>query len=305
VSVVPSALVWAKAYGSASGTDDAYGVAADAAGNIVLAGDFAGSLDFGCGAMTATASGAAYVAKLGPSAQCLFSVSVTMPFSAMNAVAIDASGNVVAAGVTYNGSNMAMLVNRYDGLGNLAWSQQYGSMMADDVAQGVAVDSTGSVYVTGSIQGTLTFLTDPSKNLTSAGSNDVALLKLQATTGNPVWTKRFGDAQSQSGYKVAVDATDDVVITGSFGGSIGFGGATYTETYGSADAYLAKFKSDGTFLWSRAYGGPALDSLQSVSISASNTIVFTETTYGPTIDLGKGPLTVAGASDAAIAKIAP
>jgi len=297
--------MWAKQFGSSPGDQKAYGLAVDAAGNIALAGYFDGTLDFGCGAI---ASGGnfltGFVAKLDTDGNCVFTNQLVLS-GQMNSVTFDTSGNVVAAGEVMNGASYDWFIIRYDGVGNLAWSQMMGSDVADDEAKSVAVDSAGNIYVTGYFQSTFVVASDPSKNLVSAGGQDVALIKLQPTSGSILWTKRFGDASNQIGMGVAVDKHDGVVVTGDFGGSISFGGATHTETFGSTDAFLAKFRPDGTFVWSRSYGGSGADAIQSVSISLDDTILFGESTYGPTIDLGTGPLTVTGTTAGALAKIAP
>jgi hypothetical protein len=298
------AVIWTKQYGD-SGDQEASDVAVDKQGNVLITGSNYGKINLGCGELTGTAVG--YVAKLAAAdGSCLFSnPTSSSPFVAMNGIGVDSSSNVVVVGDEYNGANQGMLIVRYDSVGNMAWTKSYASTGADDHAQGVAVDITGAIYVIGTFENTLSFLGDPSKDLKSAGQQDVALLKLKAGDGSPVWTKRFGDIGSQAGRSIAVDGKGAVVFAGLFDSSIGFGGTTHMNAFVAPDAFVAKVMGDGTFVWSRAFGGSLSDLLPSVRVSIDDTIVFTAVTSGPVIDLGTGPLDVMGSSDAAVAKIAP
>jgi hypothetical protein len=65
-------LLWKKTTGD--GTDQQlYAMAVDAAGDIVVAGDFTGTIDFGAGALTSAGAADVYVAKLDPSGNALWS----------------------------------------------------------------------------------------------------------------------------------------------------------------------------------------------------------------------------------------
>jgi hypothetical protein len=76
-----------------------------------------------------------------------------------------------------------------------------------------------------------------------------------------VWGKRFGDAVYQSGDRVAVDGAANVVVQGSFLGTVNPGGNVLTDTCVSdpmdplgaciPDWFVAQFKTDGTFKWAK------------------------------------------------------
>ncbi|MBK8257055.1 MAG: SBBP repeat-containing protein [Polyangiaceae bacterium] len=71
-------------------------------------------------------------------------------------------------------------------------------------------------------------------------------------TGLPSWSKRFGDGDSQFGRSVAVDKAGNVYLTGTFDGTLNFGGGALS---GFHSIYLAKFDSAGNHLWSKNLGG--------------------------------------------------
>ena len=54
--------------------------------------------------------------------------------------------------------------------------------------------------------------------------------------GKHLWSQRFGDIGS---YAIAVDRADNVLVTGSFEGTVDFGGGTLTSA-GFSDIFVAK-----------------------------------------------------------------
>ncbi|MCK5619806.1 MAG: hypothetical protein KAJ17_10415 [Candidatus Krumholzibacteria bacterium] len=93
--------LWSKRYGD-SDDQDVHGVAADATGNVIIAGDFQGTVDFGGGAFTTEHSSRdGYVARYGPNGSHLWSESFghsEYHEQYATGVTADASGNVTATG---------------------------------------------------------------------------------------------------------------------------------------------------------------------------------------------------------------
>jgi hypothetical protein len=117
-------------------------------------------------------------------------------------------------------------------------------------AMGIAVDSKGAMYVTGSIQGRTVFGDLPA--VVSEGT-DAFVLKL-ASSGEPVWLKRFGGSGPDSGQSVVVDAEDRIYVSGNFESkSIDFGKGPMTCA-GIEDLFLAKLDAEGNVLWANRYG---------------------------------------------------
>jgi uncharacterized protein (AIM24 family) len=170
-------------------------------------------------------------------------------------VAFDSSGNVVLTGgfrgtLNFGGSPLTsaglddIFLAKLDGNGTHIWSQGFG----DTEWQGgwsVASDPSGNVVITGYFYGTVDFGGD---TLTSAGGSDIFLAKFDAN-GTHLWSQRFGDTNSfQEGYSIAFDSSGNVVLTGTFRGTVDFGGGLLTSA-GSDDIFLAKFDGNGTHLW--------------------------------------------------------
>lgn len=160
------------------------------------------------------------------------------------------------------------------GCGVHLWSKIFGDTSYQSPV-GIASDAQGNVYVAGSFYGTIQLGGMP---LISAGSGDVFLAKFDLT-GNHLWSKRFGDADSQDVMDVAVDASGNVVITGYFEGAIDFGDGFIQggDDSMSGDLFVAKFDANGSLIWSGGYGDP----------------MFPQRSWGAAID-GSGDVVVVG-----------
>jgi len=94
---------WAKRFGDAADQSGPGHIGVDSTGNIVLAGNFKGSLDFGVGALSASIFSSLYVAKLNASGDPLWSKSMAAgatqagPFPDIFAT-VDGADNVILTG---------------------------------------------------------------------------------------------------------------------------------------------------------------------------------------------------------------
>jgi len=117
------------------------------------------------------------------------------------------------------------------------WSKRFGSTSFDQ-GYGVAVDDSGNVVVTGSFNGTVNF---GGGGLNSAGSFDIFVAKFSGAEGSHLWSKRFGSTSDDWGRGVAVDGSGNAVVTGSFLGTVDFGGGGLSSGGGYYDLFVAKF----------------------------------------------------------------
>jgi hypothetical protein len=297
-------LVWARDFASGAGMQGGgYAVAADASGNVAVAGSFQGTATFGATTLTAAGTTEGFVAKLDPSGNILWVAKTTGSGSStaqVSGVAIDASGNVVETGfyagsVNFNpgpgattltavGSRDAF-VARLTPTGSLAWAKGYGS---PDVDQGNAVvaDSSGNVYITGFFSGPINF--DPGASnttLSPGGFYDGFLLKLTAA-GQFSWAKDLAVTgyNSAQGTGVGVDGAGNVYVGGFFMGQLTLdptaSGATLTSA-GSYDSFIAAYGSLGGFGYARSDGGSNYDAASGLSVNASGQVAFAGRYSGP------------------------
>jgi fibronectin type III domain protein/beta-propeller repeat-containing protein len=310
--------LWSKRFGSAAdafGAESGYGVAVDGGGNVAVTGSFYGTVDFGGGALRSAGDPDIFLVKLSAAGTHLWSkrFGAVGNNEAGNAVAVDGGGNVVLTGrfngaVDFGGGALAgsgvdIFVAKFSSAGTHLWSERFGGTGSTDSGNGVAVDGSGNVVLTGNFGGTTDF---GSGALTSVGGDDIFVAKF-SSAGTPVWSKRFGDPFSMAGFDVgravAVDGSGNVVVTGVFLGAVNFGGGALTGA-GSTDVFVAKFSSAGTHLWSKRFGGTTIDEGLSVAVNGGSNVVVTGR-FLSSINFGDGPLTAVGASDVFVTSFWP
>ena len=119
---------------------------------------------------------------------------------------------------------------------NPVFSRSFGDD-SDQVGLSIAADTSGNLLLTGFFRGAVDFGDGP---IASAGASDILLAKLDAS-GNPLWSKRFGDAATdQAGKSVAFDKFGNALLAGNFYGTVDFGNGPLVSAGGN-DIFVAKF----------------------------------------------------------------
>jgi len=286
-----------------------YTLAVDPSGDILVAGRFHGTSDFGGGPVMADATDV-FVAKLEGGTGVPVWANTYHEAADQRALGIAASpsGDVVVVGefagqLNLGGGNLSasgldgFLVS-FDTNGATNWNRPFGGTN-DQSATGVAVTANGDIVVAGSIRGPCDF---GAGSITPSGGDDVFVAKYDAT-GQPLWAKVFGDSADQTAEAVIVDGSGNAIVTGGFGGTIDLGGGAL-ESEGMADAFVAILDPAGAHRWSVRWGAAGTQRGRSVALGACEAPVilgsFDGTVTGP-----PGPLVSAGALDAYIASFGP
>lgn len=282
--------IWSKSFGDTS-NQFATQVLVDRADNVILLGRAFGVMDFGNGPHRSAGTDDFFVAKFRPDGSVIWS---TM-FGGASAdraerLAIDSAGDVWVAGTftdtadfgrgpfTSRGIRDGVILEINGQSGALRNAFQFGggtgtgmSRAGDNYGFGIGIFNEGTpeapvdrVYVTGLFSNTMRFGTGP--ELTSAGGLDVFVAKLDSS-GNHIWSQRFGATRNDYAYDLVVDPVDgSVVVTGFFQDAINFGGAQITSSdmhptdatnpqgKDSYDLFLAKLDADGGHVFSAGYG---------------------------------------------------
>lgn len=155
-----------------------------------------------------------------------------------------------------------------------SWTKTFGGFDSDR-GRAVSVDSSGNAYVTGEFQDVADL--DPGAGTderTSAGETDIFVSKISAT-GEYLWSFAFGDSGSDSGEKIAIDASGDMYVAGRFRGTIDFDPGLGTQDRTCADwcVFIAKYTPDGDFLWVRK-GEMYTASVEDIAVDTSGSIVM-------------------------------
>ncbi len=158
-----------------------------------------------------------------------------------------------------------------------------------DGGSGIAVDSTGAAYVTGSLAAS-DFVPTPGAFQTSYGGGawDAFVAKLDPTGSNLSYATFLGGSDADQGRAIAVDAGGAAYATGSTSSSnFPFSpDAPYKFYGGSEDAFLVKLNATGTVLvYGTFLGGSYNDQGWSIAVDGGGATYVTGSTqsqYFPT-----------------------
>jgi hypothetical protein len=286
---------WSRALGRFTGTSGGNSsVVADGAGNVYVAGSFAGTLDLGGGALTSAGALDVLVASYTAAgvlrwAQRLGGAGA----DSATGLAADSDGNLYLVGgfegpVSFGGDTLTsagaadVFVVSLSSGGAHRWSRRFGSY-GEDVSGGVAVDGAANVAVTGRFAGSIDF---GGGSLAAEGSSD-GFIATFTGAGAHRWSRRFGSDDAQ-GTGVASDSTGNVYVSGRFRGSASFGGGTLLST-GGFDAFVVSLDPAGAHRWSRGLGGDGDAEGQAVAVDSSGN-TFVSGSFRGTLELGGGTL---------------
>jgi len=288
---------WTRTFGGVY-YDEGRGIAGDSEGDVLVAGDFEGTVDFDPtdgvdersavdDPSTAGRDPNSFVTKLHNDG----SYGWTLTFGGGNGrsetagLAIDPLGNLLGTGycagqVDFDPSEQVDLhasipvsfdifVTKFATDGTYVWTRTFGGSGADR-GSGVAVALDGSVLVTGTFRGTADF--DPSDGVdlhTQRGQiEDIFVTKLHAN-GSYDWTRTWPVLFNDSEGQVAVDPLGNAIITGSFKGSIDFdpteGTDVHTSTGPYSNAFVTKVYADGSYAWTDSF----LSTIQSIGLDSA------------------------------------
>lgn len=312
VTVTAGSTTWARRLGAA-GSDSANAVAVDAAGNVFVGGTMRGGVDFGGISRTSAGGSDWFVAKYTPSNGLVWArlMGGTSDDTLTNLAIDRATGDVIVVGrisgtVNMGGSNLVasgasdMAIGRFAAAdGAHIWSKRFGGT-TDDSVDAVAVDGAGNVVFTGYFRGTIDFGKGP-MSVPFDTDLDVFVAKLDGA-GTTLWAEHFTNSGNDHGYGIAVDATNDIAITGTFSNTIDFGGGPLTSGSGMLDAFVTKLSPAGVHLWSKQLGAAdANEGGNAVAFDPSGNLFFLGYAIAA-IDAGGGSLDALGGSDVVLVK---
>jgi hypothetical protein len=126
--------------------------------------------------------------------------------------------------------------------GALLWAQRFGGDAPSSAwAGGIATDSAGHVFVTGWFQGNLRIGTTEHSTVGEA----IYVMKLDGSTGEPLWSKRYlleGNGAEGQSSDVAVDPAGNVLVAGTFRGTLDIEGALISNEGVYTDAFAVKLE---------------------------------------------------------------
>ncbi len=286
--------------------DDGQDICVDNLGNIYIIGGFEDTVDFDPGANselhTSNGSIDVYLCKYQSDGTFLWCKTWGGSGADISLdVETDNSGNIYVTGrfedtVDFNpGTNNEeytshggsdIFLSKFDSNGDLIWSHTWGGLGIWDEGHGLAIDSLDYVLVTGWFGDQVDF--DPGQDedwQISNGANDIFLSKFDST-GLLVWAHTWGGMGIwDEGHGLGTDSFDNILVTGCFEETVDFDpgqGEDWHTSNGVDDIFLSGFNPDGSFAWTRTWGGIGIwdNGFDLITDSLDNVIVtgrFTDT----------------------------
>jgi hypothetical protein len=303
--------LWSRRFGSAK-SEQGTAVTTDEQGAVYVAGDYSEPFDFGGGV-----DGSMLTAPFGESDYFLVKLSSSgqVVWVASDGLSADDHASDVAHNnerVFVTGASSAetqVFLHRYtDGVKSFD-GQEIASAVTKSPKMSIA---NAGVCLTGSFTKKIDFDTpgfrmpDGSEDIIdSKGAEDVFAARyelIQPPTQKDIWSRTFGDGNSQTARAIATEASQ-IVIAGSLWGSIDFGapednGAHTLTSSGEADVFVAKLDADseGKRTWSKRFGDKSSQEALSVAVRAGRLIVGGRF-FGTMIFDGGASLKASGGSD--------
>ena len=146
-----------------------------------------------------------------------------------------------------------------------------------DVGYAVTIDADDNVYTTGLFSEIVDFDPGPGIAYLTATGIDIFISKLDAS-GNFLWAKKMGGISEDAGYSIALDASENVYITGEFHETMYVDTVNGTEVLisaGGSDIFIAKLDTLGNFMWAKRMGGPSHDQGNSIALDFQGNVYVT------------------------------
>ncbi len=207
-------------------------------------------------------------------------------------IRVDATGNIYISGTTgstnfngnpipgtppgqpLSGTGKAAFVAKINSSGALVYSSYIGGTNDQAFGSGLAVDSSGNLYLVGNTSAA-DFPTVSPIQATYGGDTDVFVLELNSTGNGLIYSTYLGGSALDYAENVEVDASTNVYLTGSTSSSNFPTINAEQPTYGggSIDAFAAKISPGGASLvYSTYIGGNSGDFSNGLTIDSSGNL---------------------------------
>lgn len=285
------AVVWIKQFGGLS-ADRAIDLAVGPDQNIVVTGQFFGSVTFGATTLVSTANSKdIFIVKLDPAGNVIWARKEggSLPENAYK-LTIDNLNNVILTGEyqgvasiganTFTSTNdpgtgapsFDLFISKYNSGGTPIWSLS-GYADYDDRGLSVAVDAQNNIFFTGQFSDTLNFVSNTYNN---NGMNVGFLCKL-----NPAGQVQFFHLMKAGytlPYDVEVNQSNEPIVVGDFLGNMLYydqNGSNSIQNPYDKQIFVLKTSNTGQYTWSHTLGSTNELSAKAVSIDPGNNIFVT------------------------------
>ncbi len=137
-----------------------------------------------------------------------------------------------------------------------SWAKQVGGS-GYETGTSMVQDASGNIYTTGVFRNTVDFDPGPGSFFLTAAEDNIFILKLDIN-GNFIWAKHCSNISAGASYGagIALDAQNNIYVTGTFSGTVDFdpGPASLTISANTVEIFVLKLDVNGNFTWLRQLG---------------------------------------------------
>jgi len=252
-------------------------------GTLFIAGNYLGEINENGVSLTSPRTKNAFIIKLDAKGKILWGNSINGSFRNKHVfISQDNEGNLIFAGSLQG--ELTLDNNHYDSryycdTAIARLDQKTGKIIAsqimegsfDDLVNDLIISPKDEIILTGSFEGDLIA---GDKSLVSNGQKDVFVAVMDENL-------RFSSVVQMGGYyddygkSLAFDNKGNLLLAGSFAGSLQAGTNEILNSIGKLDVFLIKFDLAGEPVWSKSFGGGANDYVNTLDINGLDEIYVT------------------------------
>lgn len=284
-------VTWTKTFGFRRDRKDMdlSSVKTDSSGDVYIAGDFVGPVNFGGTKVVSNGGWDPFVVKLSGVDGSVIWVKTFggTGDDMLRGIAIDRADNIIAVGqfegqvnfgvggsgqggMNSNGDDDIFYMKISGSDGTTMWAKKKGGTQ-EDRAYGVAVDSSGDAAIVGRYSDIVAF----NGPFPSTGGTDCFIMKVSGSDGAVLWVKATGSSGDDALNGVTVDPSDNFVATGYISGAINVEG-NGISSFGDKDVILLKYAgTDGDLQFVKTFGSSGSDVGNAIAADGAGDIFVT------------------------------
>jgi len=213
-------------------------------------------------------------------------------------------------GLNYSGNQDAFVANIQSGGYEILYCGYLGGAGIDG-GTGIAIDKSGSAYVTGTTDSGAGFPTKAGPCASHSGGDDVFVVKVTPAGTGLVYSGFIGGVGNDRGTAIAVDAAGNAYVAGTTDSAIGFpvAGGPQVVPSGLTDAFVATVRYTGAdLIYSGYLGGSQDDAAAGIATDGMGNVFVAGTTRSTDFPVLVGPILTPGdgagaTTDAFVARI--
>ena len=168
------------------------------------------------------------------------------------------------------------IIVKFDTNGTRLWGTYYGGINYNDI-RGIKADSQNNIVITGQTQSPINISTVGSHQENYQANRDAYIVKFNES-GMRIWGTYFGGNNDDFAFGLDIDNLNNIYIVG---GTSSVSGIAYNSNFQSqlfqntssyGDAFIAKFDSTGTIIWSTYAGGESFESFNAVVVKDNHVV---------------------------------